>query len=161
MARKAVRSTSFVSPFISEDDGAIGEEADYDKYIETLDERHLNLQPGEKPDRFYIRRLNAAQFVQLQEFMSIIADGGTKGMDAYTQFASGMLGHCLRGFDRFEYETSSNEYGEIVTEVASAKKGEEPTEEQIDLISSDATLVYNIFKFALSLSRMSEQEKKD
>ncbi len=161
MARKAVRSTTFMAPFISEDDGAIGEDANYDKYIETLDERHLSLVPGQKPDRFYVQRLNAANFVQLQEFMALIAEGGVKGMDAYQQFSTGLLGHCLRGFDRFEYQVSSNEYGEIVTEVASVAKGQEASEEHIALISSDPTLVYNIFKFALSLSSMSEQEKKD
>ena len=72
MARRAVRSYGFVSPFIASDDSALGQDADYDKYIETLDERYLDLQPGEPPDRFFIKRLDARSFVEIQGLLEVI-----------------------------------------------------------------------------------------
>lgn len=38
-------------------DDAVGEKADYERYLETNDEVHLDLQPGVEPTRFVLRRV--------------------------------------------------------------------------------------------------------
>lgn len=166
MARRAVRSYGFVSPFIASDDSALGQDADYDKYIETLDERYLDLQPGEPPDRFFIKRLDARSFVEIQGLLEVIVTDSEESVDnvaaveAMEAFSCKVVSCCVRGVENFEYIISSDREGNVSTENLSIEKGVEPTPEQVDIISQDKTLVNEIFRFVTSLSMMSEAQKK-
>ena len=163
MARKVSLSGDFLSPFIAEDDGAVGPNADYEKYVETGRQEHLDLVDGEKPDLFWVKRLTSREMVELNDLIAIVQDDEK---DDLTRFGAAdklyfnTVKTCLRGADHYEYAVERDESGEVKFESFSIERGSVPTDEQAEIIvAADTALAASIFKFAVSISSLSEKEK--
>jgi len=156
------------------DDGTIGPGADYEQYLETRNEAHLDLQGV--PDRWYIKRLSGREYMRLMEAVHRLPSGEQSpdgdmtperaaelraAADDVEAFTAAVISEFVRGFDSFEYVIGVAPDGSDEIEKVSLAKGETPDCDMIELIAQDSDMINYIFSFGMRLASLSSAEKKD
>ena len=177
MARRAKATYLTTAAFIPRDDDAVGPEADYAKYLEEMDEAHLDLQG--KPDRFFVRPLDQIAMDTLRVLSAqeaeILGDGEgrvyarLKDIDsskrhilgaAHMEFHLDLVQRCVVGVDCFSY-VDGVKGGQPVIESFSWPLGSGALPaDKARLIASDEALIVDMMTFVTRLSTLSEDTKK-
>jgi len=101
--RKLRPNTRTTFRFIAPDDAAIPSEADYQGYLETMDEGKLNLLPGENPTFYWLRPMPMDVFRRAQDCLSGDDTDDARGerlqSDEMFLIVRDALDRCLVGCD--------------------------------------------------------------
>ena len=189
MARNASALNLTRASFIARDDSALGPKADYDLYLDTRDERVLDLQ--ESPDRYYVRGMGqvvrdlymdlvqgSRAMTQLEDPEKVVAveeaeqrvlsgrhlfsmgDKRTLSI-VQTDLARELAAYCVLGFDRHPWVKEVGEDGEPVIETLTwdPSKGPLPRE-MAEVLAGDSILSLNLLMFVVKMGNLSADAKK-
>lgn len=95
MAIKLATSNDKIKVIVK-NDSAVGPKADYEAYLLTLDESKLDLQEGEHPTRFVMRKVLPYRFAREIEDSQVSVKGVTENGDPEVTFNSSYMLQELR-----------------------------------------------------------------
>lgn len=166
--RKLRPNTRTTFRFIAPDDAAIpdGEgAADYQGYLETMDEGKLNLRTdGETPTFYWLRPMPMDVFRRAQDCLSGDDTDDARGerlqSDEMFLIVRDALDRCLVGCDNHPIVTAINPDGSFESETVRWGVGEKRPLDALEAILDDRGLAMNMFVALLRAANLTETEKK-
>lgn len=162
--RKLRPNTRTTFRFIAPDDAAIPEGADYQSYLETMDEGKLGLLPTETPTFYWLRPMPMDIFRRAQDCLSgddtDEARSDRLQSDEMFLVVRDALDRCLVGCDNHPVVTAILPDGSFESETVRWGVGDKRPNDALEAILDDRGLAMNMFVALLRAANLTETEKK-
>ena len=166
MGRKRIPRGDVLARFISPDDEAIGAEGEdaYMEYLKTGNEEHLELIEGIKPAYYWVKPLTSRAWVKIQhvfveeeeETDEQLSDKAEAFRSIYLEIAENSIVGCREHQEVVELLPD----GTWKVESWNWRVGKPRPEGLLESMQDDLVLLSNVLNFLISVSTLSDREKK-
>lgn len=173
MALKIAKTYAVLSnvKFIAPTDEALGKKADYDKYLENLDIKHLDLSKDIKPTIFHLQPMSARDYLMFRQAATLnyleskeTKDGSSyketlSQLQNFTHYTGAVLEHVLVGVTNLNLEDKDGTV-EVINWEPGSSFSDKDKARVLDILKSDLAILDNIQTAIKNLCGLSEDEKK-